>query len=229
MDLATLNAADVAASIEHTLLDPAATNDALVRLADEAVEHSFHGVCVHPEHVAIVTKRLAGHAPCVVSVAGFPEGTAATTNKIADARQAADAGALEVDMVMDWQRLKARESGYVQSDIAAVVQAMQPAGVAVKVILETAALTAEEIAMGAALCVVAGAAFVKTSTGYGPGGASLEDVALLRRCVGLDVGVKASGSIRTAPQALALLGAGASRLGTSSGMAIMRGLADFRA
>src|SRR5205085_6056511 len=152
---------------------------------------------------------------------GFPLGTASTGAKVFEAREAIRAGAAEIDMVINIGELKARNYALVVSDIREVVQAVKPHPV--KVILETGALTRDEKVMGCALAKTAGAAFVKTSTGFGPGGATVEDVALLREIVGDDMGVKASGGVRTTADALEMIAAGATRLGTSAGVAIVTG------
>lgn len=205
--------------IDHTLLAPEATEDDVARLCAQAVRHGFFAVCVRQEHVALAARRLEGRGPGIVCVAGFPSGLEETAVKVRQAQEAAAAGAHEIDVVMNRQLLKAHDHAGVLLDLRAVVRAVE--GRVVKVILETAALTTEEKAVAAALAKAAGAAFVKTSTGYGPGGATVEDVALLRRIVGPDMGIKASGGIRSFGQALAMLAAGAIRLGTSHGAAIL--------
>lgn len=210
---------DVARCLEHTLLAPEAAETDILRLCDEAVRHGFHAVCVRPEMVAVAAARLAGREPVVVSVAGFPSGLDETAVKARHASEAVAAGAAEVDVVLNRQRLKAHDYAEVVADLRAVIKAAE--GRPVKVILETAALDLEGRVLAAGLACAAGASFVKTSTGYGPGGATVEDVALLRRIVGPDVKLKASGGIRSFGQALALLAAGADRLGTSHSLAIV--------
>ena len=214
---------DLASVIDHTLLKPDATREDLIRLCAEAREHRFLTVCVREENVAFCARELEGSNVKPVSVVGFPTGTETTAAKAAEARAAVAAGAAEIDMVLHVGRLKAKDYGYVEADIRTVVEAAD--GRAVKVILEAGALSQDEKIVACALAKAAGAAFVKTSTGFGPGGATVEDVALMRRIVGDDVGVKASGGIRTAADARSMIAAGASRLGTSAGVAIVTGKA----
>jgi deoxyribose-phosphate aldolase len=215
------NALDLAPLIDHTVLRPEATHEHVERACAEAREYGFAGVCVRVEHVELVARLLAGSACRPISVVAFPRGTGGTDAKVSEARQAVSAGAEEIDMVIDLVSLKRRDYAAVLREIAAVVESVRPA--IVKVILETGALTQEEKAAAAALAKAAGAAFVKTSTGFGPGGATAEDVALLRSVVGPDMGVKASGGIRTAADARKLVAAGATRLGTSASVAIVTG------
>lgn len=209
------------ARIEHTALAPNVTLAAVDQLCAEAVAEGFFGVCVHPVHIARCVAALRGSSQLVVTVVGFPLGMMLTASKAQETQSAVDAGAAEVDMVIRIDALQRGDNSVVTSDIRAVVEAA--AGRPVKVILETGLLTAAEITAGSSLAVAAGARFVKTSTGFGPRGASVEDVTLMRAAVGRDAGVKASGSIRTRAQAEALVLAGADRLGTSSGVAIVRG------
>jgi deoxyribose-phosphate aldolase len=221
------DALDLAPLIDHTVLKPDATREDVERACAEAREYGFAGVCVRLEHVAIVARSLAGTRSRPISVVAFPSGTVETPAKISEARQAISAGAQEIDMVIDLGALKRRDYSSVFRDVEAVVDAVRPH--AVKAILETGALTREQKAIAAALAKVADAAFVKTSTGFGPGGATVEDVALLREIVGLEMGVKASGGIRTAEDARKMIAAGANRLGTSASVAIVTGKsADVR-
>ena len=212
---------DLAPLIEQTLLRPEATTAEVVKACEEARQHGFAGVCVRPANVAVVARLLAGSTARAIAVVDFPGGTTPTAAKVEEARAAIAAGAQELDMVANFAALKRRDYGLVLRDIQAVVEAARPR--AVKVILETGALSREEKAIGAALAKAAAAAFVKTSTGFGPGGATLEDVALLRQVVGSEMGVKASGGIRTAAEARRMVEAGANRIGTSSGVAIVTG------
>ena len=214
--------AELASMIDHTLLTPGATREDLIRLCAEAREYGFATVCVRAENVALCARQLEGCGVRPIAVVGFPSGTDATAAKVAEARAAVDAGAAEIDMVLHVGRLKAKDYAYVESDIRAVIQA---SGRPVKVILETAALGEDEKIVACALAKAAEAAFVKTSTGLGPVGATVEDVALMRRIVGEDVGVKASGGIRTAADARRMIAAGANRLGTSASVAIVTGKA----
>jgi deoxyribose-phosphate aldolase len=212
-------AARVAGAIEHTLLDPGATAADLDRCCDEAVAHGFAAVCVNPPWVARCATRLAGTVVRVCTVAGFPLGAHLTEVKALEARRAVEAGAHDVDVMVDLGALREGALERVLEDLRAVVLAAAPA--TVKVILETGRLTDDEKRTGARLAIEAGARFVKTSTGFLGTGATIADVRLLRSVVGADHGVKASGGIRTLDQALELLEAGASRLGTSAGPRIV--------
>jgi deoxyribose-phosphate aldolase len=215
--------AHLAPLIDHTLLKPGATLEELVQLCEEARRYGFATVCVSRENVAICAHLLDGSDVRPISVVGFPSGTEATAAKVAQAREAIAAGAAEIDMVLHRGRLKEKDYAYVERDIREVVEAARPK--AVKVILETGVLSQEEKVIACALAKAAGAAFVKTSTGFGSGGATVEDVALMRQIVGADFGVKASGGIRTAADARRMLAAGANRLGTSASVAIVTGAA----
>jgi deoxyribose-phosphate aldolase len=212
----------LAGMIDHTLLKPEATPAQIEQLCTEAVEHGFATVCVNGAWVRLAAGLVAGTGVGVAAVAGFPLGAGSSAAKACEAADEVRAGATEVDMVINVGALKAGDDALVEVDIEEVVRS---AGrdAAVKVILETALLTEEEKVRGSRLAVAAGAAFVKTSTGFGPAGATVEDVALLRKTVGDDVGVKAAGGIRTREAAEAMVAAGASRLGTSSSIAIVRG------
>jgi len=212
---------DLAPLIDHTLLKPEATRDEVIKACEEARTHGFATVCVRPANVALAARLLAGCSTRPIAVVDFPLGAAATGAKVEEAREAIRAGAEELDMVVNLRALKEGDYALVLRDIGAVVEAAGPK--AVKVILETGALTHDEKVIGAALAKAAGAAFVKTSTGFGPGGATVEDVALLRQVVGGDMGVKASGGIRTAATARSLVEAGASRIGASASVAIVTG------
>lgn len=212
----------VAAAIEHTLLKADATPRDIVALCEEAAANAFAGVCVMPVYVGLAKERLAADPVKVVTVIGFPLGAHSTAVKAYEAGEAVAAGADELDMVLQVGALKAGEYELVRRDVAAVVAAA--GGRPVKVILETALLTDEEVETACRLAEEAGAHFVKTSTGFGPQGATAHHVTLMRQTVGDRLGVKASGGIRTAEAALAMLEAGADRLGTSSGTAIMRQL-----
>ena len=215
--------ARVCAAVEHTALAAVTTAAAVDQLCAEAVSHGFGGVCVLPVHVAAARNQLAGSGVHVVTVVGFPLGAHRSEVKVRETELALGDGADELDMVLRLTAAKAGRWDEVQADIAAVVAAA--AGRPVKVILETGALEDAEKVRACQSAVEAGAAFVKTCTGFGPGQATVEDVALLVRSVGGQARVKASGGIRTLAQALDLLTAGASRLGTSSGVAIARELA----
>jgi deoxyribose-phosphate aldolase len=208
----------LAGRIEHTLLRADATPDDVARLCGEARDHGLFGVCVSPVFVKSA-RRWAGDAVCVVTVAGFPLGASTSVVKANEAARAFDDGAREIDMVMAIGLARARSWDEVEADVRCVRQAVP--GAVLKVILETGYFDAEGVRRAALSAVAAGADFVKTSTGFGPRGATVDDVRLLREAVGERARVKASGGIKTASQARALVEAGAARIGTSSGVAIL--------
>ena len=212
---------DLAPLIDHTLLRPETTTAEVEKACTEARRYGFAGVCVRPANVALVARLLAGCGARSIAVVDFPRGASQTAAKVDEARSAIAAGAQELDMVVNFGALQRGDYGLVLRDIQAVVEVARPR--TVKAILETGALSREEKTIGAALAKAAGAAFVKTSTGSGPGGATVLDVALLRQVVGREMGVKASGGIRTAADARRMVAAGANRLGTSAGVAIVTG------
>ncbi len=216
--------AELAKLIDHTLLKPEATRDEVVKLCEEARAHRFASVCVNTTWVALCKSLLAGTDVMVCAVVGFPLGAMAPTAKAYEARDAVRAGAREIDMVLNIGAMKSKDYETVFEDICRVVKASAPAGV--KVILETSALTHEEKIIACSLSKLAGAAFVKTSTGFGKGGATVEDVALMRQLVGNDVGVKASGGVRTAEDVVRMAQAGANRIGASASVAIVSGKTD---
>jgi deoxyribose-phosphate aldolase len=207
--------------IDHTLLKPEATAADIRRLCAEALEHGFAAVCVNGARVPLALELLAGSAVKVAAVAGFPLGAMTTAAKCREVEELVRLGAHEVDTVLPVGHLKEGEDDYVRRDIAAVVQAA--AGRPVKVILETCLLTDDEKVRACRLCVAAGAAYVKTSTGFNRAGATLADVALMKRAVGEACQVKAAGGVRDAATARAMIAAGATRLGTSSGVLIVTG------
>ncbi len=211
--------ADLAKLIDHTMLKPEATRAEVVALCEEARKHRFASVCVNTTWVGVCKALLSGTDVMVCAVVGFPLGAMTPTAKAYEAREAVRAGAREIDMVINIGALKSRDYETVFEDICRVVKSSAPAGV--KVILETSALDHDEKVIACALSKLAGAAFVKTSTGFGKGGATVEDVALMRLLVGNDVGVKASGGVRTAEDALRMAQAGANRLGASASVAIV--------
>jgi deoxyribose-phosphate aldolase len=211
---------DLAPYLDHTLLAPGATREDLARLRAEARTHALGAVCVHRHAVAEARRLLAGTAVKVVAVVDFPRGEGTTAARVVEAREAARTGADEVDLVAPLPALAAGRFEAVLDDLRAVIGALP---VPVKVILETARLDRDRKVAAAAIARCAGAAFVKTSTGFGGGGATVEDVALLRAVVGETVGVKASGGIRTAADALAMIRAGADRVGSSACVAIVAG------
>ncbi len=221
----TSPAADlVAGMIDHTLLRPDATEREIRSLCSEAHVHGFATVCVNPVRVGLCAEELSGSAVGVCSVVGFPLGATPTEVKVCEAEMAIGSGAVEIDMVIDIGSLKDGDVERVRDDVAEVVAACHAGGAIVKVILETALLTRDEKVAACVIAQDAGTDFVKTSTGFGGGGATVEDVALMRFVVGPQTGVKASGGIRTAGDVLAMIGAGADRIGTSSGVRIVEEL-----
>jgi len=211
----------LAALIDHTILAPEATADHVLRFCEEAKTHGFRAVCVNPVFVRLAAEALAGHPVFTCAVVGFPLGAALPEIKAAEAARAQADGAGEIDMVIAIGALKAADMARVEQDIAAVRNVCP--GATLKVIIETCLLTDEEKRIACRLARSAGADFVKTSTGFSRGGATIADVALLREAVGLDMGVKASGGVRTREAAEAMIAAGATRIGTSSGVAIAGG------
>ena len=210
--------------IDHTLLRPEATEAEVRRLAAEAAEHGFASVCIPPVYVPLAAEVLRGTPVAVGTVVGFPLGYVHPQVRRHESFQAVADGARELDTVLNLSWLKSGEDRRVLEDLASWVEAMrrQPEPLILKVILETALLTEEEKIRGARLVVDSGADFVKTSTGFAKGGATVEDVALLAKTVEGRIGVKASGGIRDAATARAMIAAGATRLGTSSGVGIVR-------
>lgn len=213
----------VAGSIDHTLLKPETTQEQVSSLCREAVHFRFAAVCVNPWWIGLAAAMLQGTPIKVGTTIGFPLGANHTTVKRFEAEEAIRLGAQELDMVLNIGALKSGDRQSVQNDIAAVVEVAHSAGAIAKVILETPLLSLEEKILGCELSLAAKADFVKTATGFF-GGATVDDVSLMRGVVGDRAGVKASGGIRTAAAAQAMLEAGANRLGTSSGVAIMREL-----
>ncbi|HVT58173.1 MAG TPA: deoxyribose-phosphate aldolase [Thermoanaerobaculia bacterium] len=210
--------------IDHTLLRPEARPDEVRTVIAEAAEHGFASVCIPPTYVALAARLLAGTAVHAGTVVGFPLGYVHPAVRLAESRQAIADGAQELDTVLNISWLKGGEDGLVADDLAAWVAGARAerGGLVLKVILETALLSEEEKIRGVSLIAAAGADFVKTSTGLSKGGATLEDVALLARAAAGRLRVKASGGIRDAATARAMIAAGAARLGTSSGVAIVR-------
>jgi deoxyribose-phosphate aldolase len=211
---------DLAPLLDHTLLAPGATAADLARLCAEARHHALGAVCVHRQAVAEARRLLAGTSVKVVAVADFPKGAGTTGSRIVEALEAVRAGADEIDVVAPLPALLSGRFEAVLDDLRAVVRALS---VPVKVILEASMLDRDRKVAAAALAAAAGAAYVKTSTGFGGGGATVDDLALLRAVVGEEMGVKASGGIRTAAQALAMVRAGADRIGSSASVAIVTG------
>ena len=212
----------VAGLIDHTLLKPDATASDIDRLCREAAEWKFATVCVNPTWVAHAAGRLRGSGVGVCSVVGFPLGATTPDVKQYEARRAMFDGATEIDMVINVGSLKSGDVRLVTDDIRAVVGACAERAVTSKVIIETALLTDEEKVTACTLAKAAGADFVKTSTGFGPGGATAADVALMRKAVGDELGVKASGGVRDLQQLQAMVAAGATRIGASAGVRIVK-------
>lgn len=213
--------AGLAALIDHTLLVPDATQAQLTALCKEAREHSFATVCVNATNIKFCAEQLRGSSVKPIAVVGFPLGATTPTAKAFEAREAIRNGAEEIDMVVNVGAMKNKDYGLVLDDIAAVVGAS--GNKPVKVILETASLNHNEKVIVCSLSKIAGAAFVKTSTGFGAGGATVEDIELMREVVGPEMGVKASGGVRTRDDARKLIAAGATRLGASASVSIVSG------
>jgi len=213
---------NIAKMIDHTLLKANTTKEQIIKLCEEAKQCGFASVCVNPTWVALAAELLEGTGVKVCTVIGFPLGANAPETKAFETKDAINKGANEVDMVINIGALKDGNDELVERDIRAVVEAAEGKAL-VKVIIETCLLTEEEKVRACQLAVKAGADFVKTSTGFSTGGATVEDVALMRKTVGDKVGVKASGGVRNVDDAKAMITAGATRIGTSSGVAIVQG------
>ena len=210
---------NLAKYIDHTLLKPSATKDQIKKLCAEAKKHDFFGVCVNLCHLKTVVDELKGTNVSPVAVVGFPLGATLSQVKAFEAKEAISSGAKEIDMVINIGALKDQDHDLVLNDIKTVVSASAP--YPVKVIIETSELTQEEKIQACKIAKSAGAHFVKTSTGFAKAGATIEDVKLMRETVGPDMGVKASGGIKTKEQAIAMIEAGANRLGTSISVEIV--------
>ena len=206
--------------IDHTILKPEASEAQVIALCEEAKEYDFASVCVNPTHVALCARLLANTDVKVCTVIGFPLGANTAEVKGFETRNAVENGATEIDMVINVGALKDKKYDIVFNDIKAVVD--NAGGNLVKVIFETCLLTPEEIVKACELSVSAGADYVKTSTGFGKYGATVEDVALMRKTVGPNIGVKASGGVRTREDMLKMIESGASRIGTSAGKTLMQ-------
>ena len=221
------NGADVpkplASYIDHTLLRPDASPADIDALCDEAVEYGFAAVCINPAWVARAKQRMRGAGVMVASVVGFPLGANTPEIKAMEARRALRDGAREIDMVINIGALKGGEHDLVRRDIAGVSDACREVGALNKVIIEAAYLTDEEKVIACRLAVAGRAHYVKTSTGFGPGGATVFDVALMREVVGEKMGVKAAGGIHTADEVREMITAGATRIGASAGVRIVSG------
>lgn len=214
---------DIAGMIDHTLLKPDATADQIAQLCYEARKYKFASVCVNPTHVKLCAELLQGTQVKVCTVIGFPLGASAPEVKAFEAQTALKDGATEIDMVLNIGALKAGDLTLVARDIHEVVKVGHAAGAIVKVIIETALLNEDEKVTACLLCKEAGADFVKTSTGFSGGGATVDDVNLMRRVVGPDMGIKASGGVRDFEDAQNMVKAGATRLGASAGVKIVQG------
>ncbi len=214
--------ADLAQYIDHTLLKPNATQSEFDTLCKEAIQYQFKSVCVNSSRVAYVTRQLQRTGVVVCSVIGFPLGAMDSRVKAFETRRAIELGAKEIDMVLNIDALKSGDVEHVEKDIRAVRRATRGTTI-LKVILETCLLAEDEKVLACEICKKAGADFVKTSTGFSTGGATREDVALMRRVVGPEMGVKASGGVRDFSTAMVMIQAGATRLGTSSSVAIVTG------
>ncbi|EWG09809.1 deoxyribose-phosphate aldolase [Cytobacillus firmus] len=214
---------NVAKMIDHTLLKADATKDQIEKICAEAKEYNFASVCVNPAWVKLSSNLLNGTEVKVCTVIGFPLGASTPETKAFETKNAIENGATEVDMVINIGALKSGDNELVERDIRAVVDAAKGKALT-KVIIETCLLTEEEKVRACELSVKAGADFVKTSTGFSTGGATAEDISLMRKTVGPDIGVKASGGVRSAEDAQKMIDAGATRIGASSGAAIVNGL-----
>ncbi len=212
----------LAAMIDHTLLKPEATPDQIAQLCFEARKYGFASVCINAAHVKLAAQLLKGSPVKVCTVVGFPLGATLPEVKAYEAQEAMDDGATEVDMVINIGAIKARDYETAARDVRAVVRACHARQVLVKVIIEAALLTDEEKVAACLIAKAAGAGYVKTSTGFGPGGATVADVALMRRVVGPEIGVKAAGGIRTLADAEKMAAAGATRIGASAGVKIVQ-------
>jgi deoxyribose-phosphate aldolase len=210
---------DIAKMIDHTMLKADATKDTILRYCEEAKDNGFASVCVNSSYVALVAKALQGSGVHTCTVVGFPLGAMSTKAKAFEAKQAVEDGACEVDMVLHIGALKDKDYLYVKEDIRAVVMASKPA--LVKVILETCLLNKEEIRIASALSEEAGADFIKTSTGFSTGGATVEDIKIMKESVSPKMKLKASGGIRSREFAEELIAAGADRLGMGNGLLLL--------
>ncbi len=221
-----MNRHELASYIDHTNLKPYATREEIKKLCDEAKKYEFYGVCVNPYRVKDAAELLKGTNIKIVSVVGFPLGATFTEVKVQETIMAIRNGASEIDMVLNIGALKDGNYEFVEKDIRSVVNAAHQLGAKVKVIIETCYLTDEEKVKACEIAKKAGADFVKTSTGFGTAGARVEDVKLMRSVVGNEMGVKAAGGIRSAKDALAMIEAGATRIGASRSVQIIESLEE---
>lgn len=218
-----MNAKQIAHYIDHTALTAEKTDADILKLCDEAIEHQFFSVCINSCHIPLAKQKLAGSNVKICTVVGFPLGANLSSVKAFETQEAITAGANEIDMVINVGWIKSNKWSAVKEDIQTVLNACN--GTPLKVILETCLLTKEEIVQACEICKALKVAFVKTSTGFNKGGATVEDVALMKHTVG-DIGVKASGGIRDTQTAIAMIKAGATRIGASAGIAIIHGVQD---
>jgi deoxyribose-phosphate aldolase len=214
--------AEIARMIDHTLLKPDATQDQIAQLCYEARKYGFAAVCVNPANIKLCSQLLQGAPVHVCTVVGFPLGATPPEVKAYEAQQAIDDGATEVDMVVNVGALKSKDYALVERDIASVARTCHAGGAILKVIIEAALLADEEKVIACQLAKAAGADYVKTSTGFGPGGATIHDVELMRRSVGPEIGVKAAGGIGSYEAAKEMVAAGATRIGASAGIKILQ-------
>jgi deoxyribose-phosphate aldolase len=214
--------AEIARMIDHTLLKPDATQEQIAQLCYEARKFGFAAVCVNPAWVKLCSQLLRGSPVHVCTVVGFPLGATPPEVKAYEAQQAIDDGAVEVDMVINIGALKSKDYAMVERDIATVARTSHAGGAILKVIIEAALLTDEEKVVACQLAKAAGADYVKTSTGFGPGGATVHDVELMRHAVGPEMGIKAAGGIRSYKDVKAMVTAGATRIGASAGVKIVQ-------
>jgi len=219
--IVTGNDQSIARLIDHTLLKPEATRDDILRVCGEALRYGFAAVCVNPYWVPLAASELRGSAVKVCTVAGFPLGATSTESKMAETAASLRVGAQEIDMVINVGALRSGDFDTVKRDIQALADACHQAGAILKVILETALLDDKQKAVACTLARMTRADFVKTSTGFGPAGATAHDVALMRHVVGPEMGVKAAGGIRTLDDFRTMVAAGATRIGASSSIAIV--------
>jgi deoxyribose-phosphate aldolase len=213
---------EISQMIDHTLLKPDASQDQIAQLCYEARKYRFAAVCVNPTHVKLCSQLLQGTPVHVCTVVGFPLGATPPEVKAYETQQAIDDGATEVDMVINVGALKSKDYALVERDIATVARTCHTGGAILKVIIEAALLSDEEKVIACQLAKVAGSDYVKTSTGFGPGGATVQDVALMRSAVGPEMGVKAAGGIGSYQDAQEMVAAGATRIGASAGIKILQ-------
>ncbi|ACA30940.1 deoxyribose-phosphate aldolase [Histophilus somni] len=218
---------DIAQFIDHTALTAEKTEQDILDLCNEAIEHNFFSVCINSGYIPLARQKLQNTNVKICTVVGFPLGANLSTVKAFEAKEAIKAGATEIDMVINIGWIKSNQWESVKADIQAVLAACE--GALLKVILETCLLTKEEIITACKICRELGVGFVKTSTGFNKGGATVENIALMRQVVGENIGVKASGGVRDTKTAIEMIKNGATRIGSSSGIAIINGLTDNNA